>query len=50
MPLIFLPDVTYQNGNPLTLTMEGQYIVKNILIISAALVIGGDFYRSKKIT
>lgn len=42
MPLLTLPEVVYQNGNPLTLTMEGQYIVKNILIISAAFIIGGD--------
>lgn len=47
MPLIFLPDITFQGGNPLILTMEGQYIVKNVLIISAALVLGGDFYRTK---
>lgn len=47
MPLIFLPSITYQNGNPFTLTLEGQYIIKNILIISGALIIGGDFYRSK---
>lgn len=47
MPLVFLPEVTYQNGNPLTLTLEGQYIIKNLLIIAGALVIGGDFYRSK---
>lgn len=47
MPLVFLPSVTYQNGNPFTLTLEGQYIIKNLLIISGALIIGGDFYRSK---
>ena len=42
MPLVLLPDVTFQSGRfgygP---TMEGQYIVKNLLIISAALVVGG---------
>lgn len=47
MPLVFLPEVTYQNGNPFTLTLEGQYIIKNLLIISGALVIGGDFYNRK---
>ena len=47
MPLVFLPEVTYQNRNPLTLTLEGQYIIKNLLIISGALVIGGDFYHRK---
>lgn len=40
LPLVILPEVCFQ-GNPLMLTMEGQYIVKNLLIISAALVIGG---------
>ncbi len=40
LPLLLLPDVVYQGGNPLLLTIEGQYIVKNLLIISAAIVIG----------
>ena len=48
MPLVFLPEITFQNGNPLLLTMEGQYIIKNILIISAALVLGGDLDHKKK--
>ena len=42
MPLIFLPEVTFQAGLlPYGPTMEGQYIIKNLMIISAALVIGG---------
>ncbi|MEL7472516.1 MAG: hypothetical protein AAGK04_04300 [Planctomycetota bacterium] len=42
MPLVTLPTVTFQPGRiPYGLTMEGQYIVKNLLIISAAMVIGG---------
>ncbi len=42
MPLVMLPDATFQAGRiPYGLTMEGQYIVKNLLIISAAMVIGG---------
>ncbi|PWH83661.1 hypothetical protein DIS18_03650 [Algibacter marinivivus] len=44
MPLIFLPDVVYQNNNLFLPTMEGQYIIKNLMIISAALVVGGSFY------
>jgi uncharacterized membrane protein YkgB len=40
LPLVILPEVCFQE-NPLILTIEGQYIVKNLLIISAALVIGG---------
>lgn len=48
MPLVFLPNETYQDGNPLTLTMKGQYIIKNILIIAVAFVLGGDLYNQEK--
>ena len=42
LPLVVLPEVTFQAGRiPYGPTMEGQYIIKNLLIISAALVIGG---------
>jgi len=42
LPLAILPEVTFQAGRiPYGPTMEGQYIIKNLLIISAALVIGG---------
>lgn len=42
MPLVMLPDITFQpDAWPYAPTMEGQYIIKNLLIISAALVIGG---------
>ncbi len=49
MPLIVLPEVTFQNGNILTPSLEGQYIIKNVMIISAALVLGGKYYTEKKI-
>ena len=39
LPLILLPEVCFSNF-PLGLTLEGQYIVKNLIIISAALVVG----------
>ena len=42
MPLVLLPDVTFQAGHfPYGPTMEGQYIIKNLMIIAAALVVGG---------
>ncbi len=40
LPLVILPEVTFQNSNPLLPTLEGQYIIKNIIIITAALIIG----------
>jgi len=47
MPLILLPGVTFQEGLvPFGPTMEGQYIVKNLMIISAALVVGGTVRSS----
>ncbi|MEM9065973.1 MAG: hypothetical protein AAGB51_10835 [Planctomycetota bacterium] len=46
MPLVILPSVTFQEGKiPYGLTMEGQYIVKNLLIIAAAMVVGGTVQR-----
>jgi uncharacterized membrane protein YkgB len=49
MPLVILPEVTFQPGRYLYApTMEGQYVIKNLLIISAALVIGGTVRRSHR--
>jgi uncharacterized membrane protein YphA (DoxX/SURF4 family) len=42
LPLVFLPEVTFQSNNVLLPTLEGQYIIKNLIIISAALVLGGE--------
>jgi hypothetical protein len=39
MPLVFLPEITFQSNNILLPTLEGQYIIKNLIIISAALVL-----------
>jgi uncharacterized membrane protein YkgB len=49
LPLILLPGVTFQAGHlPYGPTLEGQYIIKNLLIISAALVVGGTVRRSEE--
>ncbi|MFW6320474.1 MAG: hypothetical protein ACOC0Z_01380 [Halohasta sp.] len=40
LPIVLLPDVVF-TVFPFGLTVEGQYIVKNLVIIGAALVIGG---------
>lgn len=39
LPLILLPHVVY-GGSILQLTLPGQYIVKNLVLIGAAMVIG----------
>ena len=41
LPLVLLPEVCY-TAFPFALTLEGQYIVKNLTLISAAIVVGGS--------
>ena len=43
MPLVLLPSITFQNSNYLLPTLEGQYIIKNIIIIASALVVGKHY-------
>jgi len=40
LPLILLPEVCFQSV-PFNLTLEGQYIVKNLVLIGAAMAVGG---------
>lgn len=40
LPLILLPGVCF-TSIPFGLTIEGQYIIKNLVLISAAIVVGG---------
>jgi len=47
LPLVFLPDVCFTQI-PFGLTLEGQYIIKNLVLISAALVIGGTVRQDTK--
>jgi len=41
LPFIVLPEVCFENF-PFVLTTEGQYIIKNLVLISAAIVVGGS--------
>ena len=38
-PLVLFPDLVFSQV-PFVLTIEGQYIIKNVVVISAAIVIG----------
>ena len=40
-----LPNVTFQHGNPLRITVEGEFVVKNLVLIAAALVVGTTVRR-----
>jgi uncharacterized membrane protein YkgB len=40
LPLILLPEVCFTSF-PFDLTLEGQYIIKNLVLIGAAMAVGG---------
>jgi len=48
LSLIMQPDVTFQHGNPLMLTTEGEFVVKNLVFIAAGLVIAARFHRRER--
>jgi hypothetical protein len=37
-----LPDVAFTAGNPLRLTVEGEFVVKNLVLLTAGLVVGSS--------
>ena len=43
--LLVNPQVAFQGGNPLLLTMEGEFVIKNLVLIAAGLVIGSTVRR-----
>ena len=44
LPLVLLPNVCFTHV-PWAPTLEGQYIIKNLVLISAAIVVGGTVRR-----
>lgn len=45
MPLVFLPEMTW--SSPLVPTLEGQYIIKNVIIIALAAMMFADMNKKK---
>lgn len=46
LPLIILPDITFSKF--LVPTLEGQYIIKNLVLIACAIVVGSSVRNNKK--
>jgi putative oxidoreductase len=46
--LVIQPDVAFQRGNPLFLTVEGEFVVKNIVLLSAGMVVGSTIRRRSR--
>ena len=38
--LVFHPELSFQGGNPVHLTVLGEFVVKNLVLIAAGLVVG----------
>ena len=45
--LVLRPDIAFQAGNPLLLTTEGEFVIKNLILIAAGLVVGGSLQQKK---
>jgi putative oxidoreductase len=45
--LPILPGVAFRDGNPLLLTVEGEFVVKNLVLLSAGLVVGTTVKRRR---
>ena len=44
---VVLPDIAFEGGNPFMLTVEGEFVLKNIVLLSAAMVVGTEVDRSR---
>ena len=45
--LVLRPDIAFQGGNPLLLTVEGEFVMKNIVLIASGIVVGGAVRRTE---
>ena len=45
--LVVQPEVAFQDGNPLLLTVEGEFVVKNLVLLSAGMVVGATVRRDR---
>ena len=46
--LILLPEIAFQDGNPFKLTVEGEFVIKNLVLLAAGLVVGATVRRDRE--
>ncbi len=49
MVFVLLPEITFQDGNPLKLTIEGEFVLKNLVLLAAAMVVGASIESSEAV-
>lgn len=47
--LFVRPDIVFLHGNPIMLTTEGEFVIKNFVFISAGAVVGSALHARKKL-
>jgi len=47
MLLLIRPDLAFQNGNPLFLTADGEFVIKNLVLISGGIAVGSTVHRQE---
>jgi plastocyanin/uncharacterized membrane protein YkgB len=46
--LVVLPEVAFEQDNPLTLTIVGEFVVKNLVLLSAGLVVASNAHSAPR--
>ncbi len=46
--LVIQPGEAFQSGNPLLLTVSGEFVIKNLVLITAGLVVGSTVRRDSR--
>ncbi|MGH2425562.1 MAG: DoxX family membrane protein [bacterium] len=46
--LVLRPELAFQGGNPFLLTTTGEFVIKNLVLIAAGLVIGSTVSRKRE--
>lgn len=41
------PEVAFRDGNPLLLTVEGEFVIKNLVLLAAGMVVGATVRRRR---
>lgn len=47
--LVVHPGLSFQNGNPLLLTTLGEFVVKNLVLLTAGIVVGSTVQRESSL-
>ncbi len=48
LPISSAPDLVFQSGNPLFLTTGGEFVIKNLVLISGGKAVGNTVRRLEK--